>query len=434
MSSAAALSARLRAREISVTETAEALARSLAADPHEAWAALDADDLLAQAQSLDRLDERERAALPLFGVPVGIKDAFDTRTLATAYGSPIYEGHRPVRDAESVWRLRTAGALIAGKTRCAELSWMTAPETANPVAAGRTPGGSSSGSAAAVAAGQVPLATGTQTAGSVIRPASYCAVLAFKPTFATFPRGGALPLSATLDTVGVFARELDDLALVSEVLWGPDAREPTIRGTLPLGSDPVERPPRIAFARTPFWDQVEADAQDAVECFLVRAREAAVELEDLELGEAFSALTEAQRTIQWVEGAAALRPELEGSPERLSPQLHEALCEGREIPAAAYDAALEAARRFTGQLDQQLAGFDGVLVPSASGAPPKGLEFTGDPLFCRAFTLAGVPCVSLPLARTSSRLPIGLQLVGSRLQDRRLLCAARGLLDRLPVS
>jgi Asp-tRNA(Asn)/Glu-tRNA(Gln) amidotransferase A subunit family amidase len=429
VSSAVEISVRLRAGEMSVTETAETLAGVLGDDPYAAWAALDAEDLLAQARSLDKLGEHERAGLPLFGVPVGIKDAFDTSTLPTAYGSPIYESRRPARDAESVCRLRSAGALIAGKTRCAELSWMTAPETANPVAGGRTPGGSSSGSAAAVAAGQVPLATGTQTAGSVIRPASYCAVLGFKPTFATFPRGGAMPLSATLDTVGVFARELDDLALLSEVLWGPDEREPTIRGTLPLRSDPGERQPRIGFARTPFWDQVETDAREAIEGFLAGA-----ELEEVELPEGFRTLSEAQRTIQWVEGAAALRHELESTPERLSPELREALCEGREITPDEYEAALEAARRYTGPLHQLLAGFDGVLVPSASGVPPEGLEFTGDPLFCRAFTLAGVPCLALPLVRTSSGLPVGLQLVGSRLQDRRLLRAARRLVDRTAPS
>jgi Asp-tRNA(Asn)/Glu-tRNA(Gln) amidotransferase A subunit family amidase len=431
MTSAVQLSRLLRGREMTVTSVAESLAQRLALDPHHAWAAVDPEYLMAQARTLDGLGDEVRRAMPLFGVPVGIKDAFDTSGLPTAYGSPIYDGHRPRRDAEVVRRLSTAGAMVAGKTRCAEFSWMTAPETVNPLDPRRTPGGSSSGSAASVAAGEVPLATGTQTAGSVIRPGSYCGVLGFKPTFGTFPRAGALPMSSTLDTVGVFARELADLILVSEALWGVDPQEVTIRSAIPLLGAAGERTPRLAFSRTPFWQEIEPEARSAIDEALARARELGVELEGVELGEEFRELTEAQRTIQWVEGAAALREELEHRPERLSPALQQALREGRQISEESYEAALTAARRSSGPLRQMLAGFDGVLVPSALGAPPEGLAFTGDPLFCRAFTLAGVPCVSLPLARTTSGLPAGLQLVGGPRRDRRLLGAARWLLEKV---
>jgi Asp-tRNA(Asn)/Glu-tRNA(Gln) amidotransferase A subunit family amidase len=280
-----------------------------------------------------------------------------------------------------------------------------------------------------VAAGEVPLATGTQTAGSVIRPGSYCGVLGFKPTFGTFPRAGVLPLSATLDTLGVFARSAADLLAVSEVLWAPDGREVTIRNAAPLACDPGQGRPRLAFSRTPFWEQIEGQARAAIEDVLTGAREAGIELAEVDLGEAFLALTDAQRTIQWVEGAAALEGELAREGDSLSPQLREALREGAAIAPESYEGALATARGAGGPLRELLAGYDGLLVPSTLDVPPEGLGFTGDPLLCRAFTLAGVPCVSLPLAWTAGGLPAGLQLVGGPRRDRGLLRAAAWLLD-----
>jgi amidase len=423
------LASRMQAGEMRVIDVAGALVERLARDPFRAWAAVNEEDVLARARVLDGLGAEARGSMPLFGIPVGIKDAFDTVGLPTAYGSSIYAGHRPARDAEAVWRLQSAGALLAGKTGCAEFSWMTAPETANPLDPTRTPGGSSSGSAAAVAAGEVPLATGTQTAGSVIRPGSYCGVLGFKPTFGTFPRAGVLPLSATLDTLGVFARSAADLLAVSEVLWAPDGREVTIRNAAPLACDPGQGRPRLAFSRTPFWEQIEGQARAAIEDVLTGAREAGIELAEVDLGEAFLALTDAQRTIQWVEGAAALEGELAREGDSLSPQLREALREGAAIAPESYEGALATARGAGGPLRELLAGYDGLLVPSTLDVPPEGLGFTGDPLLCRAFTLAGVPCVSLPLAWTAGGLPAGLQLVGGPRRDRGLLRAAAWLLD-----
>ncbi len=215
---AVALRDRLIARELTCVEVAEAFLAAVGDDELRVWAAVDPELVLARAAALDRLAAPAREALPLFGVPTAIKDNFDTLDLPTEYGSRIYEGERPVADAAVVARLRAAGALIAGKVKCAEFAWMTPPDTLNPLDHSRTPGGSSSGSAAGVAARTIPLATGTQTAGSINRPASYCGVLGYKPTFGAFSREGVKPLAHSLDTVGLFARSVPDLALVAGIL------------------------------------------------------------------------------------------------------------------------------------------------------------------------------------------------------------------------
>ena len=408
---AATLARRLQRGEQRVAEVAEAFLGRVAGDPLAAWVAVDAAQLLAQARRLDAHTEAERARLPLFGVPVGIKDAFDTADLPTRYGSAIYAEHRPRRDAVAVARLRGAGALIGGKTACTEFSWMSATATRNPLERRRTPGGSSSGSAAAVAAFHVPLATGTQTAGSINRPASYCGVLGYKPTLGRFPRRGVKPLARTLDTVGLFARSVEDLELAAGVLSGraPAAIE-------------WRRAPRVAFARTPYWAQVEAPARAQIEALC-----SALGLPELELPASFTTLTDAQRTIQYFESAVSLEPELRRAPELLSAALREALAEGAAIGADRYAAARGVAQSAAGELNALLGGLDGLLVPSAHGAPPVGLRFTGDPLFCRAWTLIGAPCVSLPLAWSAKRVPVSLQLVGARGRDAHLLRAARDL-------
>ncbi|MDQ6805562.1 MAG: amidase, partial [Actinomycetota bacterium] len=221
--SAVALRDRLRSGELTCVAVAEAFLAAVGDDDLRAWAAIDEGVLLEGATALDGLGAREREALPLFGVPVGVKDNFDTADYPSGYGSPIYAGHRPDRDAGAVRLLRAAGAIIAGKTKLSEFAWMFATDTLNPLDRSRTPGGSSSGSAAAVAAGTIPLATGTQTAGSINRPGSYCGVIAYKPTFATFPRDGVKRLSHSLDTVGLFARSIADVRLAASVLAPGDA-------------------------------------------------------------------------------------------------------------------------------------------------------------------------------------------------------------------
>ena len=222
---------------------------------------------MSRAEELDRVAPQDRERLALFGVPVAIKDNFDTADLVTTYGSPIYADHRPAADAAVVARLRQAGALIVGKTRCTEFAWMSATATLNPAAPGRTPGGSSSGSAAAVAAGTVPLATGTQTAGSMTRPGSYCGVLGYKPTFGRFPRDGVKPLAHSLDTIGLFAREIADLRLAGAVLAGSTSGDDV--GEAARGSSL-----RLGWAPTPWWPELEPAAALAIEAALERLRSA----------------------------------------------------------------------------------------------------------------------------------------------------------------
>lgn len=384
------------------TQAARGFLEAVDGDGFRAWTALDPDQLLAEAARLDSLPAHERAALPLFGVLVGIKDIFDTATLPTTYGSPIYEGHRPERDAALVSDLRARGALIAGKTATAEFAWMSPPATVNPLDPTRTPGGSSSGSAAAVAAGHVRLATGTQTAGSINRPASYCGVVGFKPTFATLPRDGVKLMSRALDTVGYLAASIGDLGRV----LGQPVRAST-------------RLQRIGFLKTPYWERVQPEARRAIE---------ALGVSEVQAPTGFEALTKAQRTIQWYDSARSLGIEYEHYRGLLTPALVEALEEGRAMSSMLRAEADRTLARLGPPLARWLDSFDAVLTPSADGVPPVGLEFTGDPLFSRAWTLIGAPCLSIPVAWTADGLPAGVQLVGAPGSDARLLAAGRALM------
>jgi Asp-tRNA(Asn)/Glu-tRNA(Gln) amidotransferase A subunit family amidase len=411
---------RLRSRELSCADVVAAFLAAVGDDRFRAWAAIDADGLSAQAAALDRVDTARREQLPLFGVPVAIKDNFDTVDLPTAYGSPIYAGHRPRRDAIAVERLRAAGAIIAGKTTCAEFAWMSPPDTVNPLCPDRTPGGSSTGSAVAVSAGTVPLATGTQTAGSVNRPASYCGVLGYKPSFGLIARAGIKPLAGSLDTVGLLARSVADLELAVGVLAGARIEQPDVADDA-----------RFAIARTPLWDRLDPDVAPAIEAALARLRDGGTPVEELELPAAqFHELVAAQTTIQSYEAAASLAPELR-SPDALSDPLREVLIEGGAIGRERYAEAKHSAAELTPALVSALAEYDGVLTPSATGVPPLGLDFTGDPLFCRVWTLIGAPSISLPMAWTPDRLPVGVQLVGVPGSDARTLAAAAELIGRI---
>jgi Asp-tRNA(Asn)/Glu-tRNA(Gln) amidotransferase A subunit family amidase len=420
--SAVALRDRLRAGGLTCVALAETFLTAVGADELRAWATVDERVLLERAAALDRLGESERAALPMFGLPVGVKDNFDTVDYPTAYGSPIYAGHRPSHDAGAVSLFQAAGALIAGKTKLSEFAWMFATDTLNPLDRERTPGGSSSGSAAAVAAGIVPVATGTQTAGSINRPASYCGVVGYKPTFATFPRNGVKLLSDSLDTVGLFARAIPDVRLAASAL---------APGNPAFEAPRAPTDPRLAMMRTPHWSQVEPEARVAIEAVADAAARAGADVDEIDPPPGFADLVAAHTTIQWVESAANLAPELARAPELLSVEIRTALRDGAAVPASRYAEAKRAAAALGPALVSALDAFDGVLTPSAGGVPPVGLYFTGDPLFCRVETLIGAPAVSLPLAWTRARLPVGLQLIGAPSSDARTLAAAEWLLDRL---
>ena len=396
-----------------------------------AFVHLDPEHALAQARALDRRKASGERTGPLHGIPVGIKDIFDTADYPTECGSPIFAGRRPDADCAAVRKLREAGAVIIGKTVTTEFAYFNPGPTRNPRDLKRTPGGSSSGSAAAVAAGMVPLAIGSQTNGSVIRPAAFCGVFGIKPTHGLISRAGALTLSRKLDHVGAFARSVDDLALILDVLAGQDAADPDSRpyaspGFRASAAEAPPIPPSFALVRTPMWEKADADAREAIEGLAKEVRAREIDLPDL-YRDAWSA----QRAIMAVEMAHNLGHCIDKGGET-SRTFRELIEEGRRVTATQYLAALRDAERYAeGMLGifEQFA--DAIITPSASGIAPLGLEATGDPVFCSLWSLVGFPSLNLPLLANSDGLPIGVQLVGAPGRDERLLRTARALVKQL---
>ena len=404
------LAALLLTGRLGVEELATACLDAIAAREQElrAWVTIDRDAVLAQARKLDAVDPADRG--PLHGIPVGVKDIIDTADLPTEYGSRIYAGHRPSLDAEVVAGLRAAGALVVGKTVTTEFALFTAGPTTNPHDRSRTPGGSSSGSAAAVGAATIPLAIGTQTAGSVVRPASFCGVVGVKPTFGTLPTTGVKPCSPTLDTVGIFAREISGAAYALHALTG---------GAVPRSVD--REPVRVGFARTPEWSWIPQDTRSLVE----RAVEQiAAELEVVEVGLPFAGLVEAQTVIMQVEATSALSAERTRHADQLSPALQEVLRAGDHV-VWAYEAALTHVERCRGRLGEVFDGVDVLLAPSVLGEAPPLEEGTGDPLLCRTWTALGTPAVSVPGLTGPAGLPLGIQMIAPPGSDGLALAGAR---------
>lgn len=405
------------------------LARIRATEPQvQAWQALDETHALTQARARD-MDRREgRPTGPLHGVPVGIKDIIDTADLPTEDGTVLHAGRTPDADATVVGWLRAAGAVIMGKTVTTELATYTPGKTRNPHNFDHTPGGSSSGSAAAVAAGMVPLAIGTQTNGSMIRPAAFCGVYGFKPTHGLVPRHGILKLSRTLDCVGMFARSLEDIALVAEQVAGYDENDPDTRprARVPflatLAQDPP-LPPRLAFVKTPIWDRADAATHEA---FAELAEVLGAQCEEFELPASVAGAWDWLRTIMESEMAFNLQAEWERGRDRLSDPLRGQLERGREMRALDYQNAIGRIARLNEGFEELFARFDAILTPSAPGTAPAAAT-TGDPAFCTLWSLCGMPACNLPLMTGTDGLPLGVQLVGRRGDDARLLRTARWL-------
>jgi Asp-tRNA(Asn)/Glu-tRNA(Gln) amidotransferase A subunit family amidase len=391
-----------------------------------AWAFLDPGLALEQARGADRALREGRTPGPLHGIPVGIKDVFDTKDMPTEYGTVLHAGRRPPEDAAAVALLREAGAVILGKTVTTELAVYSPGKTRNPHDPERTPGGSSSGSAAAVAAFMVPLAIGTQTNGSVIRPASFCGVCGYKPGFGLISRHGALRQSPPLDQVGVFARTVGDAALLAEALMSFDPRDPAMRpgdrpalAERPAGEAPA--PLRLAFVKTPVWDRADADTREAF-AGLVRRLGGCVE--EVALPEMFDDAVAVHRTIMEADLAASYAGEYSRGRELLSPVLREMIERGQRVEAAEYDRALARIPALARALDEVSGRFDAIVTPAVPGEAPVGLESTGSPIFCTIWTLCGVPAITLPLLRGAHGMPMGAQLVGGRGRDARLLRTA----------
>ena len=398
-----------------------------------AWTFLDRDHAMQQAEAADLCRKQGKALGSLHGLPIGIKDIFDTGDMPTELGSPLWAGRTPRRDAAVVARLRAAGAVIMGKTVTTEYAYYHPGKTANPHDVSRTPGGSSSGSAAAVAACMVPGAIGSQTNGSVIRPAAFCGVVGFKPTHGLIPRSGALLLSRALDHVGVFARAVEDVALLAETLVGFDEDDPDTR---PIARPPLAAvaasapplPPRLAFVRSPAWERAEPVTREAF-AELVEALGGAVA--EVELGASFARAVEMHRTIMEVEMAHNLRRDYERGGDRLSAVLRQLMERGRGHAAVDYAAAVAGIPSLNGALDPVFDEFDAIVTPAAPGEAPRGLETTGDPIFCTLWTYLGTPAVTVPLLRSAAGMPLGVQLVGRRDGDARLLRTAGWLVKTL---
>src|SRR5215471_3628138 len=396
-----------------------------------AFVHLDPEHALAQARTLDRSKANGDRIGPLHGIPVGIKDIFDTADYPTEYGSTIFAGRRPNADCTVVRKLREAGAVIIGKTATTEFAYYHPGATRNPRDLKRTPGGSSSGSAAAVAAGMVPLAIGSQTNGSMIRPAAFCGVFGVKPSHGLISRAGVLTLSRKLDHVGAFARSIEDLALVLDVLAGQDPADPDSQ---PYAAPSFRRgaaeappiPPSFALVRTPMWDKADADARTALEDL---AKD--VGAHEVDLPNYYRDAWGAQRAIMAVDMAHNLGHHIDKNGEA-SKVLRDLIEEGRAVTATQYLAALRDAQRCAegmAGIFEQLA--DAIITPSARGVAALGLEATGDPVFCSLWTLVGFPSLNLPLLANSDGLPIGVQLVGAPGRDERLLRTARALAAQL---
>jgi Asp-tRNA(Asn)/Glu-tRNA(Gln) amidotransferase A subunit family amidase len=410
MLSALDLTRRLEAAELTPRGVVDLCAEAIAAQEKDIAAFVTLD--LAGARRA--ADDPRLSSLPLHGLPVGFKDIFDTADLPTQYGSPVYAGHRPAADATAVVLTRQAGGIVLGKTVTTQFASLVPSVTRNPRNRAHTPGGSSAGSAAAVAAGMLPLAFGTQTAGSVIRPAAFCGVAAFKPSYRLIPMVGVKDVAWHLDTAGLFGAGVADVAFAAGAIL---QRELRVDGGTPTA-------PRIALARTHLWPKASPAMQQAVESAAQIAAAAGAKVIDLELPAIVEDAYEAQFTIQDYENIRSLAFEYDRHRDRIDPLLRTQLDRAVAISADEYDAARRLASRARQFLANAMADHDVILTPSAPGAALHGFATTGDPMFNRLWTLMGAPCVNVAGFNDGDGLPLGIQIVGRFGRDHATLEAA----------
>ncbi|MEM1430379.1 MAG: amidase [Pseudomonadota bacterium] len=413
---------RLASGALSAVDLTEACLARIEARESEigAWAWIDPAAARAQADRLDRMRRGGASLGPLHGLPVGVKDVIDTQGIPTENGCPVDAGRVPGKSATVVDRLQAAGAVMLGKTVTTELAFMHPGKTRNPWNLGHSPGGSSSGSAAAVADAMVPLAIGTQTGGSVIRPASFCGVTGYKPSFNAIPRAGVLMQSHSLDTVGVFARDPLGAAILAEAL----ADAPAGDGLVAAAVWPPARPPRFAFVPVPDWEMADPALQERLTALCASLGDA---VEPATLPECFEDVTQQRAIINTAEMGHYYRRYLAEGADRLGPPTREAIAEGQGLPAGPYVAALALQQALAPSLAPLFERYDALIVPAALGPAPEGLTSTGDSRFNGLWTMAGTPAVTLPLLSAPDDLPLGVQLVGPVGGDAGLLRAASWL-------
>lgn len=395
----------------------------------EAFAWLDPEAAMARARAADGAKPRGL----LHAVPLGIKDIFDTAGIPTRMGSPAYFDHLPERSAALVERAESAGAFVLGKTVTAELAYYVPGKTRNPWNIRHTPGGSSSGSAAAVAAGFVPAALGSQTNGSIIRPAAFCGCVGFKPTAGWLPRTRVFSFSPTLDQLGFFTRTVEDAGLLLGALAGVDPGDPATADRPPPSPAIARRskPPRLLAVRSPVWERAQEHARVHFLDVVARLRAAGASVEERELPEAFDGAHEVQRVIMYAEAARLLADLQRRHLRLLSGAVNVLIEEGLAIPDDALRAALDQRVVLAEVLKEVLADHDAIVTPPATGEAPATLTTIGDPAFCTIWTLCGTPALTLPAGRGPAGLPLGTQLVGSAFGDGALLSVARWCEDAL---
>ena len=410
----------LRSRALRARDVVEACLERIALREPEihAWTIVDAESARRQARVLDAGPLRG----PLHGLPIGVKDIFDTAGLPTEYGSPIYAGHRPGADAACVAAARAAGAIVLGKTATTEFACYSPAATVNPRNPAHTPGGSSSGSAAAVADGMVPVGLGTQTAGSIIRPASYCGVVGYKPTYGTIDRRGLKLVAGSLDTIGVLTRTVADAALlVGSVAGRPDLAQPAAHDGVP----------RIGVCRSHERSALQPEMAAALEAVAERLSAAGARVVPIELPDAFADLDDAHAAIQGFEAARNLGAELREHRSLLTPRLLEMLDAGARLPVETYETARQVADACRAALSSAMGECRVLIAASATGEAPAGLESTGSPVMNRTWTLLHAPCVNVPGLTGPSGLPVGVQIIGRVSDDATTLAAATWVEERL---
>jgi Asp-tRNA(Asn)/Glu-tRNA(Gln) amidotransferase A subunit family amidase len=359
----------------------------------------------------DAYETGDAAAKPLAGVPIGVKDLMATKDMPTTYGSPIYAGFRPAEDAWIVERIRAFGGVVFGKTVTTEFAWREPGPTVNPWNRLHTPGGSSSGSAAAVGAGIVPLAIGTQTVGSVIRPAAFCGVVGYKPSHGKLPSVGVHPLAPSLDHIGFFARSVEGAALCHALFV--DANPDAIADLNAWNEYfAVRQPRKLGVVRTPFWDRVSDEQQANFEATLARLQAAGVTLVELDPFESMPSMLDALQTILQVEAYRAIGPAAAEHPKLISQHMLALTATGAAVPAEKYEAALELQAKVRNEYEAWVDGCGAIVTVPATGPAPAGLADTGDATFCAPWSLLGVPAVTVPSGRSQEGLPLGFQVLG----------------------
>lgn len=402
----------------------------------QAWACLDREGALARAAQMDAIRQFGQPMGPLHGIPVGLKDIIDTKTMPTACGTPIMAGRQPDSDAAIVERLLEAGAVIIGKTVTTEFAFMNPSVTRNPHNHAHSPGGSSAGSAAAVAAGHVPLAIGSQTNGSVIRPAAFCGTYGFKPTAGVISRRGLLQQSPVLDQVGVFAGTLEDLGLITDVLGGYDASDSaSFARPRPacLAGARSEAPvaPNFVWFEMPYFDRLASDSRDGL-MEVVDALGGQIEIIDAE--KSFGGLVEAHTVIMEYQIAQNLGWVLDKHESDISEKIAATIRRGRKFTEAAFVEAAEMRAETITYFKTFFRDYDAILAPAAPGEAPLFADSTGDPIFSTVWTLCGLPCVTMPVLTSQNGLPVGVQLIGNAEEDDRLLRSANWMINHLTAD